>query len=93
MISSFGAFSSGKVSVIPNIKDAVLTKKFDNLQAKVLSSNFRWPNSVDIVSQDVFGTDETYIVVPDGFLPPGKTEGDIYVMGLKNGDVTTASSV
>jgi len=50
LISEFGAFSSGKVSVIPNIKDAFEGKvKFSDLKSKVLSSAFKWPNSVAVV--------------------------------------------
>lgn len=93
MISEFGAFSSGKVSVIPNIKDAVLNKKFDTLITHVLSQDFKWPNSVSIVPQDVFGDGVNRVVVPDGFLPPGKTNGNIYLIATSPKDVTQVENV
>ena len=37
LISEFGAFSSGKVAIIPKIGDAVASKNFGTLQAQVLS--------------------------------------------------------
>ena len=92
LISEFGAFSSGKVSVIPNIKDIVNSRNFSSApQAKALYSNFKWPNSVSVVPQDVFGVNA--IVVPDGFLPPGKTEGNVYVMTTDPADLTKAQQV
>ena len=47
----------------------------------MLSSAFKWPNSVAVVPSDVFPGKDA-IVVPDGFLPPGKTDGNIYVLKL-----------
>jgi len=80
LISEFGALSSGKVAVIPNIRDAFEGKaKFSDLKSKVLSSAFKWPNSISVIPQDVF-PGVNAIVVPDGFLPPGKTNGNIYVL-------------
>jgi len=85
LISSFGAFSSGKVSIIPKIGDAVLSKSFGTLQAQVLSDAYKWPNSISIVPQDVFGSGIKAIVVPDGFLPPGKGDGNVFVLVEENG--------
>jgi hypothetical protein len=80
LISEFGALSSGKVAVIPNIRDAFEGKaQFSDLKSKVLSSSFKWPNSISVIPQDVFPGINA-IVVPDGFLPPGKTDGNIYVL-------------
>ena len=80
LISEFGAFSSGKVAIIPKIGEAVASKNFGNLQSQVLSDQFKWPNNIGVVPQDVFGAGINAIVVPDGFLPPGKGNGNIYVM-------------
>ena len=80
LISEFGAFSSGKVSVISNIRDAFEGKaQFSDLKSTVLSSAFKWPNSISVIPEDVF-PGVNAIVVPDGFLPPGKTNGNIYVL-------------
>lgn len=85
MISEFGAFSSGKVSIIPNIKDAFTGKaQLSELKSKVLSDKFKWPNSIDVVPAEVFGADVNAIVIPDGFLPPGKTDGNIYVLKMSS---------
>lgn len=40
-----------------------------------------------MVPKKVFGTTGA-IVVPDGFLPPGKTEGNIYIITTAPNDVT-----
>jgi hypothetical protein len=54
LISEFGALSSGKVSYIKDIKDIVNKRTFSQAQREVLYANFKWPNSIAIVPQDVF---------------------------------------
>jgi hypothetical protein len=85
LISSFGAFSSGKVSIIPNIRDVVNNKQFGTAQAQILSDAYRWPNSISTVPANVFGSGVKGIVVPDGFLPPGKGDGGVYILVQENG--------
>jgi hypothetical protein len=55
------------------------------LQAQVLSDQFKWPNNICVVPQNVFGAGINAIVVPDGFLPPGKGNGNIFVMVEESG--------
>ena len=83
---------SGKVSVIPNIGQAVLSSNFTGLQTYELYNNFKWPNSVSTVPEDVFGQGVNAIVVPDGFLPPGKGNGNIFVLTTNIEDVSKAST-
>ena len=92
LISEFGALVSGKVSVIPNIGQAVLSSNFTGLQTYELYNNFKWPNSVSTVPEDVFGQGVNAIVVPDGFLPPGKGNGNIFVLTTDIEDVSKAST-
>ena len=85
LISSFGAFSAGKVSMIPRIGDVLTNKTFSTAQAQILADNYKWPNSISTVPQDVFGSGIKAIVVPDGFLPPGKGDGNVFVLVDENG--------
>lgn len=47
LLSQFGALVSGKVAVIPNIKEIVNSRNFSAAQTSVLYSNFKWPNDVE----------------------------------------------
>lgn len=91
IMSSFGAFSSGQVYIIPNAKDAIVNNDATSLEAIKLDSgeSFVWPNAVEIVPYDVFG--ENAIHVPDGFLVPFKTNGGIYVVTIDENDPTIAT--
>lgn len=80
--------SSGKVEVIPNIKDVVLSRKFDTAQTHVISDQFLWPNNVSVIPQDIFTPPVNALVVPDGFLPPGFTDGGIYILVTNPKDAT-----
>lgn len=93
LLSEFGALISGKVSVIPNIKEIVNTKNFAAAKTDTLYANFKWPNNIETIPQDVFGPGIDAIVVPDGFLPPGKTEGNIYIMTVSQNDVTQDAKI
>jgi hypothetical protein len=88
LVSSFGEFVSGSVYVIPGITDIVKQKKFDNVQAKTISADFTWPNKIETVPQAVFGKGVNAISVPDGFLPPGHTNGGIYIITTDSNDFT-----
>ena len=51
--------------------------------------HFIWPNVARAVPEDVFG--QRVIVVPDGFIPPGKNNGGIYLVQMDSNDVTKTS--
>jgi hypothetical protein len=93
LISSFAALSSGSVSVIPDIASTIKNLSFAQAKAHVLANTFKWPNEVRPVPQDVFGSGVNAIVVPDGFLPPGKTEGNVFVITTDPKDVTVKEQV
>ena len=79
LISSFGGFIPGSVSVIPNITDVIRNpSKLSNLTAQVLNNTFYWPNDVNLIPNEVFGFDG--IAVPDGFHVPGKIDGNVFVI-------------
>jgi len=80
LISSFGAFSSGKVSFIPSIGDVLSKNQFSTAKAQMVSDAYKWPNSIEVVPKDVFGNGIEAIVVPDGFLPPGKGDGNVFIL-------------
>jgi len=94
LVSSFGAMSSGAVYVVPKIKDAIVNKTVSKLSPVDLplhKTNFAWPNSVEVVPFDVFGL--RAIVVPDGFLVPGKSDGGVYIITMDPSNVTLTTSV
>ena len=73
--------SNGAISVIPGIKDAVVSGDVSNLESVELDTgktNFKWPNNAQVVPKEVFGY--RAIVVPDGFLVPGHKDGGVYVV-------------
>lgn len=80
-------FSSGKLHVVPNIKEAIGSQDLSKLEPVELATpSFKWPNFAKTVPQDVF--DQRVIVVPDGFIPPGKGNGGIYLTVIDGSDVT-----
>ena len=67
------------MSIIPNIADAIKNpSKLSTLSTHIIGSSFKWPNSVSVIPKEVFGFEA--ISVPDGFLPPGKSDGNIFVI-------------
>jgi len=56
-----------------------------------LASDFKWPNDMNIIPHDVFGVNA--IDVPDGFLPPGKSNGNVYVITTDPNDITGNTTV
>jgi hypothetical protein len=84
-------FSSGTASVIPNIGDVVSKKSFDNVNIQTLADSFTWPNKVQAVPKNVFGDGVNAISVPDGFLPPGHTNGGIYIITTDPSDLTKST--
>lgn len=90
LCSSFGALSSGSIYVVPGLEAAVKTNTVSKLQAKELKTpSFQWPNNVATIPEDVFG--QRAIVVPDGFLVPGKSNGGVYVVTMDASDITLAT--
>ena len=93
LISQFGVFGKGKVSVIPNIGDKVASGDFKNMGAAELSDVFTWPNNVDVVPTEVFGEGVNGIIVPDGFLVPFHNNGEVYVITTDPADISKAQHV
>jgi len=50
------------------------------MKPQVVASGFAWPNDVQSVPKEVFGSDVSSFVVPDGFLVPFHTDGGIYIV-------------
>lgn len=86
--------SSGAVYVVPDIKDAIVNNTVSKLSPVPLplhKTNFAWPNNVEVVPFDVFGL--RAIVVPDGFLVPGKSDGGVYIITMDPSNVTLTTAV
>ena len=55
---------------------------------KEVSSDFTWPNNIELIPSNVFGASFRGIVVPDGFLVPFHNNGEVYVLELDPTDYT-----
>ena len=87
LVSSFGAMSSGHIYMVPGVKDAVVAGDVGELSPVQLDTpKFEWPNNTQVIPQDVFG--ERAIVVPDGFLVPGKSNGGVYIVRMDATNLT-----
>jgi len=87
LVSSFGAMSSGAIYVVPDVKQAVIDGDVSKLEpVKLDTPKFQWPNNIQAIPEDVFGS--RAIVVPDGFLVPGKKDGGIYIVSMDDTDIT-----
>ena len=87
LVSTFAPMSSGHVYMVPGVKEAVKNGDVSSLEpVRLATRNFEWPNDVSAVPQDVFG--ERAIVVPDGFLVPGKKDGGIYIIRMDSENLT-----
>ena len=50
LVSSFGAFSSGHVYMVPGITDAVVAGDVSTLnEVKLDTPTFQWPNNIEVV--------------------------------------------
>ena len=91
LVSQFSGMpmSPGHIYVVDDITAAVTNGDVSGLQIHKLDTpNFEWPNDVSVVPSDVFAKGENVIVVPDGFLVPGKSDGGIYLITMDPTDVT-----
>ena len=87
LVSSFGMFASGKVYIVRGVKDAVVNGDVSDLAPTLLDTpSFTWPNNSEVVPYDVFS--ERAIHVPDGFLVPGKKNGNIFIIRMDPDDIT-----
>jgi hypothetical protein len=58
-----------------------------------LSDAFTWPNNIDIVPSEVFGSNVHAISVPDGFLVPFHNNGEVYIITTDPSDITKYQSL
>ena len=87
LVSSFGAWASGKVYIVRGVKDAVVNGDVSDLTPTLLDTpSFKWPNNIEVIPYEVFG--ERAIQVPDGFLVPGKKDGNMYIIRMDADDIT-----
>lgn len=74
---------------MPDVKAAVVAGDVSTLkQHKLVVDPFEWPNNVQVVPEDVFNDGSRNIIVPDGFLVPGKSNGGVYIITVDANDIT-----
>lgn len=88
MISSFGVFSNGKVSIVPEISSFIKSKNISAISPTMVASGFQWPNDARSVPSAVFNDGIPSFVVPDGFLVPFHNNGGVYVFQVDPTDIT-----
>merc|ERR1712166_24337 len=95
LVSSFtgSPIGNGSIWITPGVKDAVTNNTVSKLKAQKIKNigNFEWPNDIKVIPADVFGDKSRTIMVPDGFLVPGKSNGGLYVITMDANDVTKAT--
>ena len=94
MLSAFSGmpFTHGNVSIVPGVKEAVKAGDVSSLNPVELDTGkvkFTWPNDVRVVPHDVFN--KRAIVVPDGFIPPGHNNGNVFVIEMDDSELTKTS--
>lgn len=72
-VTQFSAVGSGKVAVIDNLTQY---PDFSSAKYTTVNSDFKWPNFISVAPAQI----GDYIVVPDGFLVPFKSEGGVYLI-------------
>lgn len=82
-ISSFSGspFSGGVIYIVENITNSL--KDVNGIAPVQLPFSFKWPNAIAPVPADALkqlGL-QSGILVPDGFLVPGKSDGGLYIFG------------
>ena len=81
LVSQFSALAPGHIKMVTGIKDAVVNNTVEQLtETNLRTSAFTWPNDIRVIPKDVFGFNA--IVVPDGFLVPGHSDGGVYVVQM-----------
>eukprot|EP00455_Lapot_gusevi_P009013 TRINITY_DN13_c0_g1_i5.p1 TRINITY_DN13_c0_g1~~TRINITY_DN13_c0_g1_i5.p1 ORF type:complete len:405 (-),score=164.36 TRINITY_DN13_c0_g1_i5:108-1322(-) len=84
VITSFDGnpFAGGSVF---NIRDiATQLQNISNIEVSTITSSLAWPNEVYAIPKTIFGADN-YLLVADGFLVPGKSTGNVYVIPVISG--------
>ena len=71
---SGGLEEPGKVYTITNVSS--FYPDFSTAKPALISSDFKWPNRISVAPKEI----GDYVVVPDGFLVPGKSTGGIYLL-------------
>jgi hypothetical protein len=78
VVTSFGLFGNEAVRHIPDIADRLDRKAFSTAPISDLSRSIGWPNGVELAPPELLGRDA--MVVAGGFLPPGKSTGEVSVI-------------
>jgi hypothetical protein len=95
LVSSFSGspVGKGKVYVVPEITERVTGNTVSSLKEHTLKTgiSLKWPNDIKLIPQGVFEENRS-IIIPDGFLVPGHSDGGIYVVVIDDDDITEVTS-
>lgn len=79
-LTTFSAnpFTKGTVAYVPSVDDFV--SNISSSGVTTIGPDFTWPNIVSAVPKGALPNCEVCLIVPDGFLVPGKSTGNIYLV-------------
>ena len=90
LLSQMDVGNGACLGIVPGLKTAIQSSDSSSLQAYSLDSSpytFRSVNKAQKVPSNVF-PGEYAILVPDGFLIPGRRDGNVYLMLQEKNDIT-----
>merc|ERR1719183_1945266 len=92
LVSSFSGapWGGGKVMVVPEITEHITGNDVKKMKEHNLNVgvDMQWPNDVKVIPDGVFDKGTRAIIIPDGFLVPGHSDGGIYIITIDNEDIT-----
>lgn len=88
LLSSF-SFGSSDVAVVLDIGQKL--KNVSSVKPFSINKSMKWPNFLTGVPEQVLNTKTPFIVIPDGFLVPGKERGSLTLQPLYGGTTSIIS--
>lgn len=76
-VSTFAPFGAGTVQQVPNISNVIKSNSWSSVVPNVVLNNFLWPNNMIAAPSSL---PDVLFSLGDGFLPPGKDNGAMYLV-------------
>ncbi|GFR86201.1 hypothetical protein ElyMa_004193800 [Elysia marginata] len=88
LLSSF-SFRESDVSVVLDV--GARLKNVSAIRPRSINKSMRWPNDIKVVPEQVLESKVPYVIIPDGFLVPGKERGSLTLQPLFGGATSIIS--
>uniref|UniRef100_A0A7S3DB35 FG-GAP repeat protein n=1 Tax=Palpitomonas bilix TaxID=652834 RepID=A0A7S3DB35_9EUKA len=83
----------GTISYVDDVRSIADWGSANQVHVQEFDEKFTWPNKVSLLPDGAIAGVEKALVVPDGFLVPGKSTGSIKVLVLKSSTVDAGTVV